>query len=238
MVPRARVPTTQLPLDLPVPPQYGAEDFLVSESNEAAFQLIEGWREWPDPVLVLVGPRASGKTHLAAIFAAWTGGRRLPAARLVADQVPDLVAMGAVALDDLDGAAGLNEAALFHLINLAQERAARVLITSAVPPSALAITTPDLASRLRRAVVAEIKPPDDALLAMLAVKLFHDRQMIIDVGVIGALIAQCERSFAGVADAVAALDRASLAAHRRITKAMVARALGGTAGEAGSDGAA
>ena len=52
----------QLAFDLPLDPRFGAEDFLVSPSHEQAYGLIEGWPEWPDTILLLIGPRGSGKS--------------------------------------------------------------------------------------------------------------------------------------------------------------------------------
>ena len=62
-------PTRQLALDLAAEPRFGAEDFLVSPSNEAAYALIERWPDWPSPSLILIGPPGAGKSHLAAIWA-------------------------------------------------------------------------------------------------------------------------------------------------------------------------
>ena len=59
----------QLILDLPHRPALGAEDFLVSDCNLAAVRLIDAWPAWRDNVQLLIGPAASGKTHLAR--AAW-----------------------------------------------------------------------------------------------------------------------------------------------------------------------
>jgi len=50
----------QLPLDLPVETRLEVEDFVISSSNEVAYQLIEKWPDWPDRVLLLTGPEASG----------------------------------------------------------------------------------------------------------------------------------------------------------------------------------
>jgi len=92
----------QIPLDLPVAERLEAEDFLVSPSNEMAFNLIEAWPQWPDPVLVLIGPEASGKSHLAAIWAerarAWT----INAADITMDRVSHLVSNGALVIEDAD----------------------------------------------------------------------------------------------------------------------------------------
>ena len=58
----------QQALDLPVEPRYGRADFLVSDSNRAAFDWVERWPNWPTPALVLHGPPGSGKTHLAHLW--------------------------------------------------------------------------------------------------------------------------------------------------------------------------
>src|SRR5436853_6314079 len=103
----------QLPLDLPIESMLEVEDFLVSLSNEAAYGLVERWPDWPYRVIQLVGPDASGKSHLAAIWArrahAWT----TTAFELTFSRVPHLASGRAVVIEDCDGR-GLEEHALFH----------------------------------------------------------------------------------------------------------------------------
>ncbi len=53
---RDKAPPKQLTFDLPLDPRFGAEDFLVSPSNEEAYALIEAWPDWPDTVFLLRGP--------------------------------------------------------------------------------------------------------------------------------------------------------------------------------------
>jgi chromosomal replication initiation ATPase DnaA len=59
----------QLVFNLPARPALGRADFFVSPMNEPAVQAIEGWRDWPRGKLALWGPEASGKTHLAHVWA-------------------------------------------------------------------------------------------------------------------------------------------------------------------------
>ncbi len=215
----------QLPLDLPVETRFGEEDFLVGSSNAEAYALLDAWPEWPARLLTLVGPPASGKSHLAAIWAARSGARIITAGVLAVEEVPALVSAGAVVVEDIDGE-GTDEAALFHLINLAQERQAFLLLTSERPPSALALRTADLASRLRRAPMASIEAPDDALIRALLVKLFVDRQLIVDTALVEYLALRIERSFAAARAAVERLDRETLARRRRLTRQAAAEILG------------
>jgi chromosomal replication initiation ATPase DnaA len=215
----------QLPLDLALEPRFGEEDFLVSASNADAYATIESWPDWPSRMFALVGPPASGKSHLAAIWAVRAGARLLSARSLAEADLPALVAAGALAIEDAE-APGLPEAALFHLLNLAHERGASVLLTAGRPPTDWAVRTPDLQSRLRRMPVVTIAQPDEALIRTLLVKLFIDRQIIVDTALIAYLAVRIERSFAGVRSTVALLDRETLARRKRLTRAMAARILG------------
>src|ERR687889_1706079 len=218
----------QLAFDLPLDPRYGAEDFLVSPSNEGAYGRIETWPEWPDTILLLVGPRGSGKSHLASIWAtnarAWT----VDASGITQDKVPHLVSNGALAVEDMDRGER-DEAALFHLLNLARERKASLLITCETPPDRWSLRTPDLLSRLRLAPSVTLEAPDDALLKAVLVKLFVDRQLVVDTSVVDYIALRIERSLARAAEVVAALDREALSRGRRITRVMAAEFLGSSA---------
>ena len=214
---RENAPPRQLAFDLPLDPRYGREDFLVGPANEAAYALVEGWPDWPDSVLVLTGPSGSGKSHLAAIWAerahAWTAA----ASEIGADAVQHLVSNGALVIEDIDRP-GRDEAALFHLLNRARERACPVLLTSASGIDALGLVTPDLRSRLRLAPSIAIEAPDDALLRAVLVKLFVDRQLVVDLSVIEALALRIDRSLGRARDLVAELDRDALGRGRRISR--------------------
>jgi chromosomal replication initiation ATPase DnaA len=211
----------QLVLDLPVEPRFGADDFLVSPSNEEAYGLLERWPDWPSPMLHLIGPRGSGKSHLASIWAQRADAPVLRAAR-VDDQVSAALAdLPGLVLEDIDRGP-LAEGALFHLVNIARERRLPLLITSAVPFERCAIHTPDLLSRLRLAPNVEIQAPDDALLKAVLVKLFVDRQLVVDTSVVDFLANRIERSLARAAEIVAALDKEGLSRGRRITRPIAA----------------
>ncbi|MFK8251680.1 P-loop NTPase family protein [Ancylobacter terrae] len=221
----------QLTLDLPHVESRGRADFLEGPANRAALALIDAFPDWPAPVVALVGPAGTGKSHLAGIFADQTGADIAPARDLLAEGgVPDMLAGGALALEDLDAAAPLrpaDEVALFHLLNLAKEQDARVLVTSRLPPARLAeaVATADLASRLRAMPAVTLDPPGEALLGAIALKLFADRQIAPDEGLVTFLLARVERSVAALADLVAALDREALARGRPVTRALAAELL-------------
>ncbi|MCA0423990.1 MAG: hypothetical protein LCH61_11820 [Proteobacteria bacterium] len=220
MAPR-RPPPAQLPLDLALDPSFAREDFLVGPSNETAVDLIDLWPDWPERLIVLAGPEGSGKTHLAHVWAKTSGALIVPAIRL-ADRAPaELAGPPALVLEDCDSTP-LDEARLFHLINLVREAGHSLLLTARRQPDLWGLTTRDLVSRLRLAPLGTIAAPDDQLLRALMVKHCLDRQLVVDTSVIEFLLPRIERSFAGVQHIVAALDRETLARGRRISRPVAA----------------
>lgn len=222
--PPKKTQARQLSLDLMVKPRFGLEDFLVGPSNETAYEMVAVWPDWPDRFLILAGPEGSGKSHLAAIWAEESSATTVPAGEFNQHDPAQLVDCRNLVIEDVDGTA-IDETRLFHLMNLVREREAHLLMTARAKPDAWGIRTPDLLSRLRLAPFAEIAPPDDALLRALIVKQFLDRQIIIDTSVVEYVLARIERSFAGVARIVAALDAEALSLGRRITRAVAAKVL-------------
>ena len=84
---------------------------------------------------------------------------------------------------------------------------------------------PDLASRLKALPVAELEPPDDALLRGVLVKLFADRQLAVDEPV-DLLSDAAHAALARVARGlVAEIDRLALEEKSAITRPLVARVL-------------
>jgi chromosomal replication initiation ATPase DnaA len=214
----------QLALDLALAPAYGRDDFLVSPANEAALALIDRWPDWPSRVVALAGPAGSGKSHLAAIWARAAGAAVVNAAALTAAELPALTVHGAVVVEDAPGPA-LDERALFHLINLAREQQLNVLIVSREDPARWWVRLPDLASRLKAATAVHIRPPDDALLRAVLVKLFADRQLQVDESAISYLIARMHRSLGEARDLVAEIDARALAEGAAVTRPFISRVL-------------
>jgi chromosomal replication initiation ATPase DnaA len=210
----------QLVLALGHSVSFAREDFLEGPSNATALALIERWPDWPARSVVLVGPEGCGKSHLAEIWARKAGGRRLAAATLEQAAVPAVIATGAVAVEDI--AEGVDEIALFHLLNLAREQTAYLLLSAREAPVRWSIRLPDLASRVRALPIIELTAPDDALLRAVMIKLFADRQLAVDESLVAYLITRIERSFAAARAVVALLDREALRQQRPVTRALAA----------------
>lgn len=193
------MPQIALPLDWPVADR--DEDFLISESNRGAFEHLKRWSLWPVMATLVTGPRKSGRSLMGRLFVRKTGGRLF------------------------DNAEDHDEEALFHAWNEAQLSRRPLLIVADSPPPSWQVALPDLRSRLAATPQVAIDDPDDRLIGDLIVKLLGDRGIAVPPEVPAFIVPRIERSYVAVLQAVAALDRAALSHHRRITVAMVKRAL-------------
>ena len=219
-----RVHPRQLAFALPHAESLTRDNFLEGPANAAGLALIDAWPEWPGRTMLLMGPEGSGKSHLAAIWAEEAGARSTTAHALTAANVPGALATGTLVVEDLK-AGDFDERALFHLLNLAREDAAFVLITARLPASALQVELRDLGSRLRALPAVSLLPPDDQLFRALIVKFSADRQLSVDEAVVGYIASRIERSYAAARQAIDLLDREALRLGRPITRALAAELL-------------
>lgn len=219
-----RVQPRQLAFALPHAESLSRDDFLEGSANAEALGLIDSWPDWPNRVMLLAGPEGAGKSHLAAIWAEEAGARSTMAHALTAATVPGALATGAVVVEDLTPDS-FDERALFHLLNLAREDGAYVLITARIVPVAMEIALRDLRSRLRAVPVVQLKAPDDHLFRALIVKFCADRQMSIDENVVSYIASRIERSFVAARRTVELLDSEALRLGRPVTRALAAELL-------------
>ena len=220
----------QLTLELPHEPSYARDDFLSAPANSEALAAVEAWPQWPGGMLILTGPAGAGKSHLGAIWAERAGAMATRGGALAA---ADLVALGeaaALLVDDADHVGGA-ETELFHLVNMARERGAFLLLTALGAPDAWGLAKADLRSRLRLAPLATLGHPDEALARAVLIKLFSDRQLTVEPAVVDYIALRIERSLDAARAVVAALDQEALARGRPITKAIVSAILNDAAEE-------
>lgn len=201
---------TQLVLPLPTRSALGREDFIVAPGNQAAFTFLESWPGWAAPAVAIHGPPASGKSHLAAIWAGRAGAAIITARDLDAE-----IPQGALVVEDIGP--GVAEAPLFALL----ERGAPLLLTAQAPPRQWPVALPDLKSRADALLSFALWAPNEALLMGLAVKLFADRQVVVPERVVHHMIESLERSPAAIRDLVARADERALAEKRPITLSLI-----------------
>jgi chromosomal replication initiation ATPase DnaA len=215
---------TQLVFDLPRGNAFGRSDFVVSDSNAAALRWIERWPEWPSPVLVLHGPRGSGKTHLAHLWRDRAVATLVKGTALDEVGLAELIERGSarIVVDDADRAP---EALMLHLYNAALEAGGSLLLSALQAPGIWRPALADLGSRLRAAPSAEIAMPDDPLLGAVLAKHFADRQVRVAREVVAYLVSHMERSLAAAGEIAAALDEAALSRNGAITIPLAIRIL-------------
>jgi len=220
----ARARPRQLAFALPHTESLSRDDFLEGPSNAAALALIDGWPDWPNRIMLLTGPEGSGKSHLASIWAELAGARSTTAHALTAAAVPGALATGALVVEDLNPS-GFDERALFHLMNLAREDEAFVLLTARLPPASIEVELRDLRSRLRAVPAVTLQPPDDRMVRAQIVQFCSDRQLSVDETVVSYLATRVERSFAAARRTVELLDAEALRLGRPVTRALAAELL-------------
>ncbi len=217
-------PHPQIPLDLGHRTAMGRDDFLIAPSNQDAVAWIDLWPEWPAPVLILYGPIASGKSHLAAVWKERCEAEAINPVNLNDASVRTLAEVSKhLIIEDGDSVIGNieREKGLFHLYNLFKEEKRTLLITLQEPPIRRAFTVPDLASRLRAAPSVAIREPDDVLLGAIIVKLFNDRQIRVGEDVVRYILSHTERSFEAVRALVNAADQKALIEKRAISVPLI-----------------
>ncbi|MGH8147185.1 MAG: DnaA regulatory inactivator Hda [Rhodanobacteraceae bacterium] len=217
----------QIPLDLRWQPHQRLDAFWPG-ANEAALHEVSALvRDLDHAWLFVHGGAGTGKSHLligacravidAGATARYVSMANVPEPRTAA--VAAIDAEGFIAMDDVQAVAGDRDAerALFDLFNRAQAASVRMLFAASATPSELGITLPDLASRLASCTQCALRPLDDAgrraMLRLLAGRM----GLRLDDEVLDWWFARQPRDPASLVALLQRIDRAALAAQRRVT---------------------
>ncbi len=208
----------QLPFDLGHREAFERDDLWVSQSNADAVAWLDKYPDWPAPALVIYGPPASGKTHLARVWQ-----KQTDALDVTPQNINDLRGVNdfpqAAIIDDAEKFIGTDdgETALFHTYNRAKEEGAHILLTSEHPPALWRFTLPDLKSRIMAAPAVAMAEPDEQLMSIVLAKLFSDRQLAVPADVIEFVVRRIERSFKALRNIATEIDKQSLSQKRPVT---------------------
>jgi len=217
----------QLPLALRWPAHQRFEHF-VAGPNGVAIDLLRSLARGAESAgLYLAGAGGSGRTHLliatcAAASAEGRSAQYLSTATLHARRADAIRGLGGsdlLALDDIDAIAGERDAehALFDLYNRCRAERTALLFAATAPAAQLGIGLPDLVSRLSACTQVTLRPLDEAARRELLRGRARDRGIELDDAVLDWLFARNKRDLATLLDLLDRVDRASLAAKRRVT---------------------
>jgi len=217
-------PAAQLPLGISLRPGTGFDSYFAGP-NSLAIDLLRAMADGAgEQQVFLTGAAGLGRTHLLQAACRACGERGAPAAylplvELVPDSLAGLDGLALAALDDVDAVVGdaAWETALFNLINAARVSGTRLALAARRAPGDLEVGLPDLASRLAWGPVVRLAPLDDADKERALAARAADLGLDLPPAVATYLVRHDRRSLDALLARLDELDRASLAAGRRLT---------------------
>jgi DnaA family protein len=230
--------SAQLPLALPVGPDQRFELFVGHDwAVEVLRAAATGERVDASIAagLFVEGVEGSGKSHLllAACREAHEAGRRarylpVPAfAGALGTMLEGLDANDLVALDGIEAAAASRAdcEALFHLHNRLCDAGRTLLYASRLPAGDMAWALPDLRSRLGQGLRVSLDVLDDDGRREALRRRAARRGLELDDAVLDWLFRRVDRDLKSLTALLDRLDRAAMAAQRRLTVPFVRQAL-------------
>lgn len=214
----------QLPLKLRWPAHQRFETFLI-DGNAALLDALRG--DSTSGSVFLSGPHASGKTHLLIAACAYASSAGRVAQYLDLDRIADKVAetirsfggSELLAIDNVHSIAGNPEAehALFDLYNRCRAEGTRLLFAAIEAPTNLGLSLPDLVSRLSSSTQWALRPLDELRRRQVLRERAAQRGIVLDEEVMDWLFNRHSRDLATLGALLERIDRAALAAKRRVT---------------------
>jgi len=200
--------TEQLILKFPNKKAYFKEDFYVSESNQKAYDFINGWPKWIKKIVNIFGPSGSGKTHLTSILK-----KKTTVLIKQSDQLSDKIffefkTKEVLIIENLKDK--VSEKLLYSLWNTAAQDNKFLIVTSKKPINQYNFKLPDLKSRISDMIAIGINLPSDDLISVILAKNFSDRQIQVEKKHIDYIIKRIDRSYEKISQFVTTLDKHSL----------------------------
>ncbi len=217
----------QLPLGIGLREEATFDSYYAGPNGEAlaALEALAAGGE-AGPVY-LWGADGLGRSHLlqAACHRAGESGRQaayLPLEQAAAWDISvleGLEQLELVCLDDLQAVAGRAEweEGLFDLFNRLREAGRGLAVAASARPAELPLGLADLGSRLSWGLTLQLQPLDDGEKGHALRELARRRGLELGPEAAEWLLRRCPRDMAALVELLGRLDRASLAAQRRLT---------------------
>lgn len=210
----------QIAFDLRSPTPKTFETFLQNRANEEAVAWLRHSEKWPAPILAIIGPSGSGKSHLAKAFTQAHNARSFE----VGQPIPISECRGQIIV--LDDAQGWSEESLFILINMALNGdIKKLLLTDRQRPSNWHVKLPDLRSRLKNIQRVTLECPDESLLEPIIKTIFSDYGRQVDKSVVDYMMLHCERDISSLESDITYIEQVARQQKVDVTKRFVAKTL-------------
>ena len=192
-------PASQIALPLPPAREGDPEHIVIGTANAGVVEALRAPASWPFRTAILRGPPRSGTSLLGRWF--------------------EHAGLG----ETIDPADAIDETALFHRWNRAQEEGTALLLIPGTAPWEIAL--PDLRSWLGAALALEIGAPDDQMMRNLILSHAERRGLMLGEESLAYVIPRMTRSFEAAERFVAAVDRLALERQSRPTRNLCRDAL-------------
>jgi len=220
----------QLALSLSLNPGYRFESFY-GQGNGLAIRLLQAITQVDGEQQVYLFARPGcGKTHLLQATTQASAQQQLPAAylplstpSLQPEVLQGLEHLQLVCIDDLQMVIGQAawETALFDLINRLRAQRVPLVLSATKAPQRLGVVLPDLLSRLGWGPVLKLEPIAESEIHAALAERCQQLGLTATDAVINYLLSRVPREPSGLFALLDQLDRACLAAQRRLSIPMI-----------------
>jgi DnaA family protein len=217
----------QIPLGLKLRESASFDSFVGSANSELVAQLRASAEGRGEPYLFIWGAAGSGKSHLFQASCQAAQQQRLAAAyiplkeasALTPEVLQNLATFDLICLDDIDRVCGSDrwEQAIFTLFNQLRDAGVRLIVSADRAISALPLKLHDLQSRLEWGPGYQLMGLNDAERAQLLRRNAKSRGLELPQETLNYILARAPRDTQSLIELLRQLDRASLAAQRKLT---------------------
>jgi len=218
---------SQLTLGLSLKNEATFENFYLGSNTEVLKELKRTVLGEGERMIYLCGARGQGLSHLLQAACHFAHQHQftsvyLPLADLLAlspEVLQGFDRHAVICLDDLHVIAGLPEweEALFHFYNRVYDVGGRLMMAGHDLPKSISFLLPDLVSRLSAAMVYQLRSLSDEEKLFMLIARADQRGIFLSEEVGKYILTHCPRHARTLLAALDVLDKASLAAKRRLT---------------------
>lgn len=219
--------SAQLTLGLSLKDEATFENFYLGKNAEIINQLKKTVKGDGEKIVYLCGARGQGCSHLLQACCHDASQQQitsvyLPLANLISlspEILKGLESLALICVDDIHVIAGNKEweEAFFHLYNRVYDAKGSMIIAAHDLPKAIHLTLPDLISRLAWGIIYQLHHLTDTEKLSVLMMRANRRGISLSEEVGKYILTHCPRHMGTLFAALDALDKASLAAQRRLT---------------------